>query len=238
MDHVGIEDCSTAHRRRPDRRGAAAHVRVLTALMLPMARTATAAGVLPLAYAFWQALGAEATLWAVAARNGTPPVSPHHLRYYLLGGLTAVALPNALAFLMVSEVGPRLTTTVYAFPPLFTYLISLGLRLENPRKVRAAGIGLGVAGCLAILAPGEQGPPAAAAPWLLLALTVPPSLAVANIYRTLDWPARAQLLALDRPWRNGMDPGHADGPDRARLRTLSLSCSVAAPPSSSARPAT
>jgi drug/metabolite transporter (DMT)-like permease len=55
-------------------------------------------GLHPLAYAFWQCAGGGAVLVAISLFRGRlPPVDWRHLRYYLICGVTNIAMPNFIA---------------------------------------------------------------------------------------------------------------------------------------------
>ncbi|UDL05379.1 DMT family transporter [Marinobacter sp. CA1] len=166
----------------------------MIALTLPLAKLAMTAGLSPLAYAFWQALGGGVLLGLWNGRSATRP--PGTWRYWLVSGLTAIAIPNALAFIVVGHVGSGLTATLYALPSLATYALSLLLRLERLSALRTVGLLLGVAGCIRIMSPDTDGVGSDDLPWLLLGLLVPLSLAFGNVYRSVAWPQGASARQL------------------------------------------
>lgn len=166
-------------------------VGVLIALMLPLSRAAMDAGMTPLAYAFWQALGGGVILAVWLRRRSPLRLDGTLARYFGISGLTAIAVPNALAFAVVSNIGAGLTATLYALPSLATYAIAVSLGMESLRKKKAIGLSFGVAGCVWILSPNPAGISPDSLPWLLLGLLVPLSLAIGNIYRTSHWPTGA-----------------------------------------------
>lgn len=166
-------------------------VGVLVALMLPLSRTAMNNGITPMAYAFWQALGGGVVLAAILRRRSSFRVSSQLVRYFGFSGLTAIAVPNGVAFAVVSEVGAGLTATLYALPSLVTYGLAVALGMDTLSRNKAIGLSLGVAGCVWILLPNPEGISASMLPWLALGLLVPLSLAVGNIYRTTHWPEGA-----------------------------------------------
>lgn len=166
-------------------------VGILVALMLPLARVAIEGGMTALAYAFWQAFGGGALLW-LWSRPASDRLSLRQThRYFLVSGLTAIALPNALAFIVVAQIGSGLTSTLYAMPSLITYALSVAVRLERVSPLRIAGLLLGVMGCVRIMLPDTDGIGTEALPWLLLGLLVPLSLAIGNVYRSVAWPEGA-----------------------------------------------
>lgn len=168
----------------------------LLALMLPLARVVTNDGLSPVAYAFWQTLGAGLVLVLLSWRHLRLRINSRILRYCLISGATGVALPNALAFFVVGKVGPGFTSTLYAFPPIFTLVFALFLHLESPSFRRMAGIALACLGCFWIVWSQVDVIAAATFHWYLVGLAVPVSIAVGNVYRTLAWPKGFAPVAL------------------------------------------
>ena len=166
-------------------------VGVLIALMLPLSRAAMDIGMTPLAYAFWQALGGGILLVTCGRRGSPVQLSKTLFQYFGISGLTDIAVPNALAFIVVANIGSGLTATLYALPSLATYGISVILGMEALSRKKAIGLSLGVAGCVWILSPNPAGVNPDSLPWLLLGMLVPLSLAVGNVYRTSHWPKGA-----------------------------------------------
>ncbi|HYE00939.1 MAG TPA: DMT family transporter [Alphaproteobacteria bacterium] len=154
-----------------------------------LAKIAGAAGIPALGYAFWQSFGGGLVLLVLARFR--LPLAPRFLRYYAVTGLVSMALPNAVIVLTVPKLGTGLAALAYAFPPLLTYGLALGLRVERFQAVRAAGILMGLAGALMILGPRGGLPDPGLWGWMLLALAAPVAIAAGNIYRSLDWPEGA-----------------------------------------------
>lgn len=166
-------------------------VGLLIALMLPLSKAAMDIGMTPLAYAFWQALGGGIVLVVCRGRGSPVRFNGALFRYFGFSGLTAIAVPNALAFVVVANIGSGLTATLYALPSLAIYAIAVTLGMEALSRKRAIGLSLGVAGCIWILSPNPAGVNPDSLPWLLLGMLVPLSLAIGNVYRTSHWPAGA-----------------------------------------------
>ena len=166
-------------------------VGALIALMLPLSKAAMSVGITPLAYAFWQAFGGGLMLFVCQGRGRAIRWQSNVARYFGFSALTAIALPNVLAFIVVAQIGSGLTATLYALPSIATYAIALMLRMETLSAARAMGLLMGVAGCVLILSPSPAGISAETVPWLMLGLLIPLSLAIGNIYRTTHWPRGA-----------------------------------------------
>lgn len=167
------------------------------AATLAVAKFAAGAGVPPIALAFWQSFGGGLVVLAIAQARGQPiRFGRPYLRYYLIGGFVGLAWPNAVSFLAVPQLGTGLLSLLFTLAPVLTYLIAQALRIERFFWIRGAGIALGFLGMLAILTPRASLPSPDALFWALVAMTAPLSLAIGNIYRSLDWPAGADPLAL------------------------------------------
>jgi len=161
-----------------------------------LAKVAVAAGLPPLTYIAWPVLGAGAVLLAVARAAGQPmPTTRPALRYAVFSGLLSVAAPNALMFSALPHVGAGFAALSLAFPPLFTYLMALALRLERPRTGRALGVASGLAGA-GVLAVAKWNAGDAPPLWIAAIIATPVIIAAGNIYRTLRWPAGATSLSL------------------------------------------
>jgi drug/metabolite transporter (DMT)-like permease len=137
----------------------------------------------------WQVAFAALVVGAAALWRGELP-RPHRatLRYAGIAGLLGVSLPSLATFCAITQVPAGLVGALGALSPLFTYLLALVWRIERLRAVRALGIGLGLAGVLALLRPEGALPDAAALPWAVLAIAAPLLLAAGNLFRTLAWP--------------------------------------------------
>src|SRR5690606_7588698 len=119
-------------------------------------------------------------------------------RYGFWNGLLALAWPQAVSFAAAPQIGVGAMAMVITLSAPFTYCLSVALGAETLRPRRALGIGLALGGAL-LLAWGRQGVGEVFSwPWFLLALTVPVSLAVGNIYRKRMMPAGVASIQLAR----------------------------------------
>ena len=170
---------------------------VLTAGIFTLAKTGADAGIPPLALVFWQAFIGGLVIFVLALREGRlPRPTPHYWRYFVLSGLTGIALPNAVAFVAIRHVGPGLIAILFTLPPILTYLLATLAGLEKPRWRRGLGILVGFIGALMIVLPRNSLPSPDLVGWMLLALLLPFSLACGNVYRTWDWPPGGTILPL------------------------------------------
>jgi drug/metabolite transporter (DMT)-like permease len=162
-----------------------------------LSKLAALAGIPPLSYLFWQSLGAGLVLAVVAGMRGQwPSLSGRYLRYYVVAGLVSLAFPMGLGYFMVPFLGASMAGIFMALPPLITYLISLGVGLERMQTKRMLGLMIGFAGVVILYVPEIRSPQTTVLVYLLFALLIPLSLALGNVYRTLDWPGGASPIAL------------------------------------------
>lgn len=163
----------------------------------PIGKLAAGAGVPGLVWAAILSLSATLSLgiWQVLRGRNTP-LNAHYLRYFAVTALTAYALPNTLVFAAIPHLGSGLTSVFYALSPIVTLLLSVLAGLRKPRPMELAGIAVGFTGALMVVSGrGEIGKPAELV-WLAAGFMVPVSLALGNVYRTLDWPENADPVWL------------------------------------------
>lgn len=164
----------------------------LTATILAFGKVAISSGIPPLANAFWVAFGAGIILMVLSLRR-RPKDFLVKARYGIIAGSVSVAFPTALVAIVITEIGSGMTSVVYAFPPLLTYLLSLPVGLDKPSLRRFAGIIMGLIGALIVVFPPD-GPTINL--WMALAMLIPISVACGNIYRTMAWPKGGQPMEL------------------------------------------
>ncbi|MBV7562030.1 DMT family transporter [Pseudomonas sp. sia0905] len=165
----------------------------LTSILVKLAGSA---GWQPMVYLLWGLLGGGLLLLLFAwGRGERPGMSLTQQRYYLVSGLLSIAVPNGLLFTSIGHVGAGFASMCLAFPPLFTYLLALALRMEALSRIRLLGICIGLSGSL-LLALGKLHGSDSPALWVAAALCVPVFLALGNIYRARYWPSGAAPLSL------------------------------------------
>jgi len=160
----------------------------LLGLSTDLAKLAGDAGLSPLAFLTWSVVGATLLLTVVAAaRRRLPTVNRRTVEYFVIAALVSLAAPNLIFFSAVPNVGVSFVALAIAFPPLYTYLGALALKMERFDLRRASGVALALAGSafIAALALAEPDAPTL---WIILTLLGPVLLAVGNIYRTRRWP--------------------------------------------------
>jgi drug/metabolite transporter (DMT)-like permease len=165
-------------------------------ITFPLQKLAAAAGVPPAAWVFVSTLGASVVLTIGALVKRRPP-SGRHVVYYLVAALISFTVPNLIVFAVIPKIGAGLTAVMFAFSPIMTLTIASLVARRWPSPLGAFGIAIGLAGVLVIIAfRGDGGGTDGSLPWVLLGLAIPLCLASGNVYRSVNWPAGADPLAL------------------------------------------
>jgi drug/metabolite transporter (DMT)-like permease len=172
-------------------------VGALLGLNFPLGKLAAAAGVQPL---IWSALisGGGAVLLgiALAVKRIALPLDARHLRYFLIVAVVSYALPNALVYSAIPHLGSAYAAILFTLSPMFTVVFSMAARLRRPKRLELAGIIIGFIGTLLVAsARGEMGRPVEWL-WIGIGVLVPLSLAIGNVYRTIDLPKETPALVL------------------------------------------
>jgi drug/metabolite transporter (DMT)-like permease len=167
-------------------------VGTLLGLNFPLGKLAQAAQVPAVLWAALISLGASSLLGAWLLLRRRPVVcDAQHLRYFVITALVSYALPNLLVLAAMAHLGSGPTAMMFTLSPLFTALLSRLAGLRAPARLEYWGIAIGFGGALLVaLARGEAGRPAAWL-WVGVGLLIPLLLALGNVYRSLDWPPRA-----------------------------------------------
>lgn len=162
-----------------------------------IAKIATTGGVHPLGYVFWVAIIAALILTGICLLRGTyPGFSKQHLWYYVIIGGLRIVCANVVWYTTVKYVPAGALAVVLGLTPIFTYGISLTMRLEHFAALRMAGLSLGFVGVVLFVVPGESLPDPSMIPWLLFGLLAPLTYSLANILIERLRPATGNSLSL------------------------------------------
>ncbi|WP_205422284.1 DMT family transporter [Marinobacter sp. Arc7-DN-1] len=167
----------------------------LIALMLALAKAATAQGVPAITYAFWQTLIAGLILLLCSA-NFRALFEQRLTIYFFISGLTGIAIPNVIAFYLVTKLGAGFTGIMYALPPIFTFLIATTIGLERLSWTKLAGLSVAVSACAWIVLQRHTEMGQSNLLWFALGLLIPAALSVGNVYRSVAWPDQAKPMTL------------------------------------------
>jgi drug/metabolite transporter (DMT)-like permease len=154
-------------------------------------------GLHPLAYAFWQCFGGGLVLVLIARWCGQPPpLQASHLRYYMICGVTNIAMPNFVALTAVQHIPVGIIVLLVSLGPLVTYAVALLWRIERFSARRVAGIVIGLLGAAMILVPKSSLPSPDAYLWVLFGMITPLCYGVSNVYLAVARPPNVPSLAL------------------------------------------
>lgn len=167
----------------------------LLGLSLVLAKLAVSFGAAPLPFLFAAMLGSGAVLLVIEYFKGNPVIISSRIVEYGLVAGAFFALPNAIGFMAVEYVGVGFLSLTFAFPILITYILSLTLKMDRFRWVKAFGVVCGMSGGL-ILALSKLSSGDSPLVWVALTVMSPFVIAIANIYRTLRWPPGASPMFL------------------------------------------
>ena len=166
-------------------------------LIFTMNKIGVDAGTPPVAFAFWQTLGAAVLLLIAAAwRRALPRLEWPHLKAYFALGLFGIAAPIALLTWLAPKLPTGILSLVVILSPLITYIIALALRLERVRTLGLIGVLCGVGGILLMAVPAFSLPEPGMVVWFLLALLAPASFALTNNLAALIDPPETPVVTF------------------------------------------
>src|SRR5271168_4819056 len=159
-------------------------------------KLAAKAGVPPLAYSFWQSLGAALVLWFVLTLRGERlGVSRRDIASYIAIGALVIGLPISLLTYIAPKLPAGVMTLVLALSPPFTFTMSVLARVERFRWLGLVGLLFGFAGVALIVAPGATLGGTEAWKWFLLALLAPVMFAGSNVAAAILRPPASSSVA-------------------------------------------
>ena len=139
-------------------------------------------GVRPVSYLFWFTLLSGGWLFlAGMIRGKRPKFARADLPYYMKLGLVRFTLANMILYTVQGKLAVGIMAVIMAFVPIFTYLISLLVRIEKFLWLRATGILIGFAGVLLIVLPKSSLPDRSLAIWVLIGFGAPLLHAIAYV---------------------------------------------------------
>ncbi len=160
-------------------------------------KMAAEAGVMPLAYGFWQSFGAGLVLWIILLlKRERLPLSRIHLLSYLVIGSLAVGIPISLLTYAAPRLPAGLLTIVLALSPPLTFLLSMLAGIDRFRALGLLGVAFGFAGVLVIIGPGLARSAPDAWLWFVLSLIAPLLFASSNVAAALLRPPLSSSLAM------------------------------------------
>jgi drug/metabolite transporter (DMT)-like permease len=147
-----------------------------------IARYVMTHGVNPLGYSFWQSLGPAIIIVILTLSMGLrPSFTPRFCLYYLICGLTGVALPNTNMYFAASHLPAGLLAVIVNTVPIIAYVMAVAARVEAFSWLRFFAVCMALTGLMLIVLP-HASLPAYMTPWILYALFTPLCFAFASVY--------------------------------------------------------
>ena len=145
-------------------------------------KVAVSDGVHPVNYLFWFTFLSGIWLFGAASLRGLQPKYKRaHWGYYLRLGLVRFTLANMILYTVQSKLPIGIMAVIMSFVPIFTYSISLIVKVEKYSWMRTAGIFVGVSGALLIVVPKSSLPDPTMSFWVLIGFGAPLLHAVAYV---------------------------------------------------------
>jgi drug/metabolite transporter (DMT)-like permease len=116
------------------------------------------------------------------------------LSFGIIAGLFANVIPNSILLTAMPHIGTGLGGLMFALSPVVTAVLSIAFRVRPPNRALMVSVALGFVGAVLIVAGRNSLALPSAPTWLLIALLMPVSLAIGNVYRTAYWPKDATPL--------------------------------------------
>ena len=154
-------------------------------------------GVPVFSYIFWYSLisGALLLFLCICLRE-FPRIGFKSLLVFLVMGTTGIAAPLALLTFSASKLPAGVIGLVVVMSPVFTYIFSTLLKIEQFAWIRVIGILIGFGSVLLVYLPDTSLPDPSMASWLLVALLAPICFAATNVFAAIIRPPRVSSLAL------------------------------------------
>jgi drug/metabolite transporter (DMT)-like permease len=166
------------------------------AMITPLGKLALQAGINPFLWAGLIALAPCLVLFWFVPKQHVPWSNPALWRYGIIGGVLANFIPSTVLLFAIPHIGSGLAGLMFALSPVVTAGLSVLLRVRPPNGPLLVAVAMGFVGAIFVVA-GRNALTLPSAPqWLLLALLVPVSLAIGNVYRTAKWPEGASPIQI------------------------------------------
>ena len=136
-------------------------------LTQPLLKVAVEAGLPPASLLLWQLAIVPPLLAPLALRGATP--APGALRFAAFIAVAGVLVPNGASYVALAALPAGIVSILLSLVPIAALPIAILWGLERPTATRLAGLALGAAGILALLAPGAGAFEARALPLALIA---------------------------------------------------------------------
>ncbi len=156
---------------------------ILWGLALSLAKIGVQAGGHPVGMALWQvATSSTLMLCLLLMQSKRPEWRGGVARFGLVCGSCGVAFPAIALFWSAWYLPAGVVAIAFASMPLFTYLLSILLRIEQAQRRRLLGVAIGLVAMALLVLPESALPEPGLAPWVLLSLAASISMSIENAY--------------------------------------------------------
>ena len=156
---------------------------ILWGLALSLAKIGVVAGGHPIGMALWQVCTSSMLMLVLMSlQSRRLPLRADVLRFGLVCGGFGVAFPAIALFWSALYLPAGVVAIAFASMPLFTYLISVMLKIEPAQRRRLLGVVVGLVAMALLVLPESALPAPGLAPWVLLALCASISMSIENSY--------------------------------------------------------
>lgn len=141
----------------------------------PLAKIAVSEGYRHFGIIFWQQAITAVALSVVllARRRPLPPIGRRQMGFFALIAVIGTILPNTASYQAAVYLPAGILSILLSLVPMFAFPVALAFGVDRFGWARIAGLGLGAAGVLLIVAPAASLPDPAMAAFVPLALVAP-----------------------------------------------------------------
>ncbi len=172
----------------------------LWGLVVPLAKMASSVEAHPVGLAILIDVLGAALCIGISARRSTLPrlgsLGRGDISFILLFALISAVLNQVLVYWMASQLPAFIVSIVIVLEGFFVFLFAALMRTEVPNVKRFIGLGVGLAGIVVILLFGMPVDTSASWIWLGIALLIPVTYAVEDLFLAERRPARIDTIAL------------------------------------------
>jgi drug/metabolite transporter (DMT)-like permease len=133
--------------------------------------------------ALWQvSTSSSLLLGLLLLQSKLPVINANVARFGLVCGSCGVAFPAIALFWCALYLPAGVVAIAFASMPLFTYLLTVILKIEVAHRHRLLGVFIGLMAMALLVLPENALPSPGLAPWVLLALVASISMSIENTY--------------------------------------------------------
>jgi sucrose-phosphate synthase len=156
---------------------------VLRGPALSLAKIGVPTGGHPVGMALWQVVTSSSLLLCLLLLQSRRPLwRSEVVRFGMVCGSCGVAFPAIALFWSAYYLPAGVVAIAFASMPLFTYLLSILLKIERGQRRRLLGVAIGLVAMALLVLPESALPAPGLAPWVLLALAASVSMSIENTY--------------------------------------------------------